>query len=107
MFNKRLGYLTTNPKDLGTGLKLSVRIKLPSLSQDHRISALLKMLKLSQKYKRVECEDGSILEVCSSRTMGKSEVGIAQDFVDSVNQLIVAEKRVTAGEPLADILYKN
>lgn len=106
MYDSRLGYLTTDPKDLGTGLKFSARMKLPALSQDHRISALLKMLNLNQKYKRIESEE-NVLEVSSSRTMGKSEVQIAQDFIDSINQLIVAEKRVQSGEPLAEILYKE
>jgi len=107
MKDSRLGYLTTDPKNLGTAMKLSVRIKLPQLSKDSRISALLKMFKLNQHYKVVSAEDPSILEVTSSRTMGKSEVEIAQDFIDSINTLISAEKKVASGEPLDSILYKD
>lgn len=107
MYNNRLGYLTTDPKDLGTALKLSVRIKLTHLSKDQRISALLKMVDLSQKYKVVgEATDG-ILEISSSRTMGKSEIEITQDFINSVNKLITAEKSVASGGLLEDILYKD
>lgn len=72
----RLGYLTTDPKNVGTALKLSVRIKLPQLSKDSRISALLKMFNLSQHYKVVSPEEPFILEITSSKSMGKSEVKI-------------------------------
>lgn len=107
--NSKLGYLTTDPKDLGTGIKLSVHIKLPTLSQDRRVSALLKMFQLNQKYKVVENDDkkdGDVLEISSVKTMGKTEVEITQDFIDSINLLITAEKAVASGQPLDDILYK-
>ncbi len=74
MRDSRLGYLTTDPKNLGTALKLSVRIKLPNLSKDSRISALLKMFNLNQHYKVVSSEEPSTLEISSSKSMGKSEV---------------------------------
>ena len=83
MHNKRLGYLTTDPKDLGTALKLSVRIKLPKLAKDGRLAALLKSLNLSHRYRVVnEAKNDNesiddktqILEISSIQTLGKSEV---------------------------------
>jgi hypothetical protein len=66
-------------------LKLSVRIKLPKLSKDGRLSTLLKMFNLSQHYRVLNeplkdqnneevAETSSIVEVASSITLGKSEV---------------------------------
>ncbi len=87
-YNKHLGYLTTDPKNLGTGLKISVRIKLPKLSKDGRLSSLLKMFNLSQHYRILNepntnqnseetVESNSIVEVASSITLGKSEVSFS------------------------------
>lgn len=61
---------------------MSVRIKLPKLSKDGRLSTLLKMFNLSQHYRVLnepnntnqEAESNSIVEVASSITLGKSEV---------------------------------
>ena len=56
MHTERLGYLTTDPKNLGTALKLTVRIRLPKLTNDGRLSALLKSLNLDHKYNVVKEE---------------------------------------------------
>ncbi|CAF0923555.1 unnamed protein product [Brachionus calyciflorus] len=117
MCNKHLGYITTDPKDLGTALKLSVRIKLPKLSQDSRLSALLKMLNLSQSYKVLgenynieesadkQDSEHPVVEVSSKVTLGQSEVQITQAFIESINKLIEAEKTVSNGGDLDKFLY--
>lgn len=91
MRTKHLGNLTTDPKNLGTALKISVRIKLPKLSKDSRLQALLKSYNLSQSYRIVDelqhseddfdlldepgkKKESSILEISSIYTLGKSEV---------------------------------
>jgi protein-arginine kinase len=86
MRDKRLGYLTTDPKDLGTSMKLTVRVNLPKLSKDGRMSAILKMLHLSQNYKVIDDlikpksttesfnESSALVEISSYITLGMSEV---------------------------------
>ena len=85
MHSKRLGYLTTDPANLGTALKLSVRIKLPKLAKDGRLAALLKSLNLNHRYRLINDakkgdeqseadEKVTILEISSIQTLGKSEV---------------------------------
>jgi protein-arginine kinase len=86
MHSDRLGYLTTDPKNLGTALKLTVRIRLPKLTNDPRLSALLKSLNLNPKYNSIRDETekssdektqnkkSSIVEISSFQTLGKSEV---------------------------------
>jgi len=56
MHSDRLGYLTTDPKNLGTALKLTVRIRLPKLTNDPRLTALLKSLNLNPKYNSIRDE---------------------------------------------------
>ena len=86
MQNEHLGYITSDPKNLGTALKLSIRMKLPKLSGDGRLSTLLKLNNLSQTYRIVgetqkvseeevkNDSDRSIVEITSNITLGKSEV---------------------------------
>lgn len=88
MYNKHLGYVTTDPKNLGTTLKLTVRVNLPNLCHDSRLSAILKSLNLSQSFKLIgenfdidePVDKGdtahSIAEISSKVTLGKSEVRI-------------------------------
>ena len=102
MKNKHLGYLTTDPKNLGTAMKFSVRIKLPNLAQDGRIGALLKLLNLNQNYRFIDETQHSdlytqeedrksfILEISSKVTLGKSEVNIKNQFIhDKVGKLYI------------------
>ena len=92
MHSKHLGYITTDPKNLGTALKLTVRIKLDKLSQDSRLSALLKNLNLSQSFKVLD-ENYNIdepadkqdikhpvVEISSKVNLGKSEVCIRKNI---------------------------
>ena len=84
MKSDRLGYITTDPKNLGTAMKFSVRIKLPYLSKDTRLATILKILDLSPNF-RISSETqylgdndddrkNPILEISSKHTLGKSEV---------------------------------
>ena len=66
-------------------MKLSARIKLPKLSQDGRLTAVLKKLNMNNKYRTIEEESKTnesaesngnkgLLEICSIQTLGRSEV---------------------------------
>ena len=89
MENRRLGYLTTNPANLGTALKISARVKLPILAKNSRLAALLKSFGLDSNYKMVaetqnvdlasleESEqESSIVEISTVKTLGVTEVNI-------------------------------
>ncbi|RNA32448.1 creatine kinase S- mitochondrial [Brachionus plicatilis] len=117
MHNKHLGYVTTDPKNLGTTLKLTVRVNLPNLCHDSRLSAILKILNLSQSFKLIgdnfdidePVDKGdtthSVAEISSKITLGKSEVEITQAFIQSINKLIEVEKIVANGGQLDEFLY--
>ena len=84
MHNRHLGFITTSPSSLGTAMKISVRMRIPNVSQDSRIIAVLKKLNLSLKYrlyneknKRIrqdEADKNTNVEITSLITLGKSEV---------------------------------
>lgn len=111
MHNSHLGYITTDPKNLGTALKLSVRINLPKLSKDSRVSTVLKFLNLSQNFriidedKKTDESESSILEIAATPTLGRSEVEVAQSFVDSIHKLIEIEKTLQNDGSLDELLY--
>jgi protein arginine kinase len=101
MWNDRLGFITSNPKNLGTALKITVRIKLPHLSDDGRLETILKILDLSQRTNVVDDEaadtPNKTLEISSKFTLGKSEIEISQQFIDSIQKLINIDKKVGEG----------
>jgi protein arginine kinase len=109
MHNSHLGYITTDPKNLGTALKLSVRINLPKLSKDSRVSTVLKFLNLSQNFRIIDedkkTDESSILEIAATPTLGRSEVEVAQSFVDSIHKLIEIEKTLQNDGSLDELLY--
>jgi protein-arginine kinase len=119
MHNDHLGYITSDPKNLGTALKLSARIKLPRLSRDGRLSTLLKMNGLSMSTRMVaevqqvsevdEVVDAenSIVEVTSVTSLGKSEVQVAAEFVDAVNKIIEAECMLQDGRDFNELIKKK
>ena len=51
MHDKHLGYITTSPSNLGTAMKISVLMKIPNLTQDSRLIAVLKKINLNFKYR--------------------------------------------------------
>lgn len=107
MKNKHLGYVTSDPKNLGTALKISVRVKLPKLSKDSRLQTLLKILKLNQSYRVVddfekmndfdldeEDRDASIIEISSMQSLGKTEVK-HHGLLLLVKKLLIKQQNLT------------
>ena len=41
MWNKHLGYISTCPTNLGTGIRCSVHVKLPRLSRDDNFESIM------------------------------------------------------------------
>ena len=84
MHDKHLGYITTSPSNLGTAMKISVLMKIPNLTQDSRLIAVLKKINLNFKYRLYnkkkqiirhdEADKDTIVEISSLITLGKSEV---------------------------------
>ena len=77
-FDDKYGYLTSFPTNVGTGLRASVIVHLPALSQGKRFSAMIQdMGRFGVTVRGVlgegEENAGSLFEVSNQKTMGQTE----------------------------------
>ncbi|CAK0894238.1 unnamed protein product, partial [Prorocentrum cordatum] len=102
----RLGYLTANPVNAGTGLRASVVLRLPLLTADrgHR-GALSSWCAAERLYARgALCQGGSVLpgvlELSTRDRLGVSDVEAVNRAVEAAAELVRAERRLEAGQAL-------
>ncbi len=55
--------------------------------------------------KKGDQTDSSLLEIAATPTLGRSEVEVAQSFVDSIQKLIEIEKTLQNDGNLDELLY--
>ncbi|KAB2329682.1 protein arginine kinase [Bacillus mesophilum] len=103
-FNEKVGFLTSCPTNVGTGIRASVMMHLPGLvltQQINRIIPAINQLGLVVRGIYGEGSEalGNIFQVSNQMTLGKSEEDIAEDLKSVVSQLISQER--SAREALA------
>ena len=103
-YDEAVGYLTTCPTNVGTGLRASVMMHLPGLvltQQINRIIPAINQLGLIVRGIYGEGSEalGNIFQVSNQITLGKSEMDIVDDLKSVVSQLIAQER--SAREALA------
>lgn len=103
-FDENVGYLTSCPTNVGTGLRASVMVHLPGLvltQQMNRIIPAINQLGLVVRGIYGEGSEalGNIFQVSNQMTLGKSEQDIVDDLKSVVSQLISQER--SAREALA------
>ena len=95
--DEHLGYITSCPTNLGTGMRASVHIKLPKLAK-HKDQ----FQAIADKYyvqirgahgEHTETDDG-VFDISNLRRLGRSEVDLVQDMYNGVKAMIQAEKRL-------------
>jgi len=92
-----LGYVTSCPTNLGTGLRASVHIKLPKLGVQKR-----EMEAIASKYyvqiRGIHGEhsesDDHVYDISNLRRLGRSEVELVQDMYNGVKAMINREKEL-------------
>merc|ERR1719454_2400903 len=93
--DSHLGYISTCPTNLGTGMRASVHIKLPKLMKHQD-----KFQAIADKYyvqirgahgEHTETDDG-VFDISNLRRLGRNEVQLTQDMYNGVKALIQAEK---------------
>lgn len=97
-YDKRLGYITSCPTNLGTALRASVHIKLPRLAKDMK-----SFEKICKKYhlqiRGVDGEHskskGGIFDISNKRRLGISEIECINDMYNGVATLIEKEKEMS------------
>ncbi len=95
MHHKALGFLSTCPVNIGTALRVSVKIKLPKLIA-HRAN----LKKICAKYHlNVRGEDGdgidatsNVLDISNKEMIGFTETELVQKVIDGITKIIHAEQ---------------
>ena len=93
-FDNKLGYLNSCPTNIGTGMRASVHIKLPLLSQTTNFKEICKDLGLDVRGvdgEHSESKDG-IFDISNSGRFGMSERDLLKVLVNGVKELIKKEK---------------
>ncbi len=96
-FDDKLGYLTSCPTNLGTGLRASVMMFLPALTEGGKINALVKEaerlgLTVRGLYGEGSSAEGYMYQISNEVTLGVSEYEIIKEVQDTVERICVAER---------------
>ncbi|WP_059174101.1 protein arginine kinase [Bacillus sp. FJAT-27445] len=96
-FSEELGYLTSCPTNVGTGLRASVMMHLPGLILTQQISGIIPAInQLGLVVRGIYGEGsealGNIFQISNQITLGKSEEDIVEDLISVVRQLIAQER---------------
>lgn len=105
-FDRKLGYLTACPTNVGTGLRVSVMLHLPALKMTGEIEKVLraaKDLRLAVRGLYGEGTDaiGDFYQISNQVTLGRSEHEIIEKFSENIIPRIVEYERA-ARNALAD-----
>lgn len=89
-FDDRYGYLTTFPTNVGTGLRASVAVHLPMLSQGRKFSSLIGDMSrfgaaIRGAYGEGEENFGSLYEISNLKTLGQTE----REIIDTVSKAAI------------------
>lgn len=92
-FDPKLGYLTTCPTNLGTGMRASVHIKIPKLSAEPNFKEVCADLGLSIRGVHGEHSEseGGVYDISNKRRLGITEREIYQELYNGVKKLIELE----------------
>jgi protein arginine kinase len=96
-FDENLGYLTKCPTNLGTGMRASVMLHLPALTQSGAIRNLAANAgKLGFAVRGMYGEGseakGSLFQISNQMTLGFTEESIVERLSDALKQIISAER---------------
>nr|WP_295975120.1 protein arginine kinase [uncultured Bacillus sp.] len=96
-YDETVGYLTSCPTNVGTGLRASVMMHLPGLvltQQMNRIIPAINQLGLVVRGIYGEGSEalGNIFQVSNQITLGKSEIEIIEDLMGVVSQIVSQER---------------
>ena len=97
-FDARLGFLTSCPSNLGTGMRASVMLHLPGLVISEQIASVIQAtgklgLAVRGFYGEGSDNFGNLFQISNQSTLGESEVQIVERISSIVSQIIIHEKK--------------
>lgn len=103
-YDEEIGYLTSCPTNVGTGMRASVMMHLPGLVLTHQLNRIIPAInQLGLVVRGIYGEGsealGNIFQISNQITLGKSEEDIVEELQSVVAQLISQER--SAREALA------
>jgi protein arginine kinase len=98
-FNRKYGYLTTCPTNIGTGLRASVMLHLPALVMTGYINNVIQnVLQLGLTARGMYGENsqalGNMFQISNQKTMGQSEESLVNNVNNIAGQIIQQEKNI-------------
>lgn len=102
--DERLGYILACPSNFGTGLRASVYMKLPFLSQDKRFDEVLETYRLKRRDVKKLDHGERVYDISNADRLGLSEVQLVQNVVDGVKSLIMMERNLEDGHDINDMI---
>ncbi|XP_029350069.1 creatine kinase M-type [Echeneis naucrates] len=100
IWKQQLGWVTSSPADVGTGLRVTVHLKLQHLPSYRRLQDVLKRLRICMN----KTESSALYLVSNVATFGLSEVELTQLVVDGVKLLIAMEKRLEVNKDVEELV---
>lgn len=96
-YDEKIGYLTSCPTNVGTGMRASVMMHLPGLILTHQLNRIIPAInQLGFVVRGIYGEGsealGNIFQISNQITLGKSELDIVEDLKSVVSQLISEER---------------
>jgi len=92
-----LGYITSCPSNLGTGLRASVHIRLPKLGnkkEEFESIANKYFVQIRGAHGEHTETDDHVYDISNLRRLGRSEVELVQDMYNGVKAMIKREKEL-------------
>ncbi|KAM3865343.1 creatine kinase M-type [Diretmus argenteus] len=100
IWKQQLGWVTSSPANVGTGLRTSVHLRLRHLPQHRRLQDVLKRLRIRMD----KTESPALYRVSNAATFGLTEVELTQLVLDGVKLLIAMEKRLEGDGGIDDLV---
>lgn len=96
-FSEKLGYLTTCPTNVGTGMRASIMLHLPGLKLTKQLSVVLSAIsKLGLTVRGLYGEgteaQGNLFQISNQITLGQSEEEICNNLLVSTRQILSQEQ---------------
>ena len=93
-FSDKLGFLTSNPMHLGTGMKASVAFHLPAISERNMIGTLSAMVgKLGFSIKPLFSGNGAFYELSNEISLGITEENAIDNLTAICDQIVAQERK--------------